>query len=173
MWHSGINDCKCEIVNKLINNLNGVFSGKTRIIGVQNWSSTPNIVQYSSDTRVSKSLNVEMVFFTKLSVHSLYINLYFSYIYMELGQLSRYSNGQRVGRPGFDSRQCKNFLFSTASRPALEPNHLSTQRVPGALSFRVRWQGCEADQSASTSAEVKNNGAIHPLPHTSRGIVLN
>jgi NADH:ubiquinone oxidoreductase subunit K len=33
------------------------------------------------------------------------------------------SEGLRTGRLGFDSRQCKIFPFSTASRPALGPNH--------------------------------------------------
>jgi hypothetical protein len=32
--------------NKRVNNPNGVFSGVTYIIGGQNWSDTPNIVQY-------------------------------------------------------------------------------------------------------------------------------
>jgi hypothetical protein len=35
-----------NIVNKPINNPNGVFSGVTRTIGDQKWSGTPNIVQY-------------------------------------------------------------------------------------------------------------------------------
>jgi hypothetical protein len=29
-----------------------------------------------------------------------------------------------------------------------------------------KWQGREADLSPPTSAEVKKNGPIHPLPHT-------
>jgi hypothetical protein len=52
MWHSVRNNCEClllrvgEYCNKGINNLTGVFSGVTRKTGDQNWSSTPNIVQY-------------------------------------------------------------------------------------------------------------------------------
>jgi hypothetical protein len=39
------------------------------------------------------------------------------------GQLSRYSDGLRVGRPAFDFRYGIDiFLFSTASKPALGPN---------------------------------------------------
>jgi hypothetical protein len=37
----------------------------------------------------------------------------------------------RAGRPGFDSRQCKIFLFSTASRPALGSTQPPIQWVPG------------------------------------------
>jgi hypothetical protein len=38
----------------------------------------------------------------------------------QLRYLSRYSDGQRVGQPGFDSRQEQHiFLYSTASSPAM------------------------------------------------------
>jgi hypothetical protein len=37
--------------------------------------------------------------------------------------ICRYSDGLRAWRPGFDFRQCKIFLFSTASRPTLSPTH--------------------------------------------------
>jgi hypothetical protein len=38
--------------NKPINNLNGVFSGETRRIGDQKWSSNPNIVQYDNIEKI-------------------------------------------------------------------------------------------------------------------------
>jgi hypothetical protein len=38
--------------------------------------------------------------------------------------------------------------------------------LPGAPSPGVKWQGREADHSPPPSAEVKNGGAIPPLPHT-------
>jgi hypothetical protein len=41
------------------------------------------------------------------------------------------------------------------------------QLEPGALSPRVKWPGSDADHSPSSSAEVKNDEAIPPLPHTS------
>jgi hypothetical protein len=41
---------------------------------------------------------------------------------------SRYSCGIQAGRPGFDSRQCKIFLFSTASRSALGPKQIQSGR---------------------------------------------
>jgi hypothetical protein len=79
--------------------------------------------------------------------------------------LSRYSGGLRVGRPGFDSRQYKIFLFSTASRPTLGPPSLLSNGYLGAFSPGVKRQGDEADHSPPSSAEVKEGGAIPPLPH--------
>jgi hypothetical protein len=43
--------------------------------------------------------------------------------------LSWYSDGLRVGRPGFGSLQCKIFLLSPESRPALGPNQPPIQCV--------------------------------------------
>jgi hypothetical protein len=80
--------------------------------------------------------------------------------------LSRYSDELRAGRPGFNSRQGQEiFLFSTAPRPALGPTQPPIQWVPGAFSPGVKWQGREADHSLSSSADVKNGGAVPPLPH--------
>jgi hypothetical protein len=47
----------------------------------------------------------------------------------EAGQLSCYSDG--LG-PGLDSRQCKIFLYSTASRPVLGPTQSPIQWLPRA-----------------------------------------
>jgi hypothetical protein len=66
--------------------------------------------------------------------------------------------------PGFDSRQCKIFLFSTGSIPTLGPTKPLIQWVPGALSPQVKRQGREADHSPSSSVEVKKDGAIPPPP---------
>jgi hypothetical protein len=49
----------------------------------------------------------------------------------------------------------KNFHFSILSRPALGSTQLPIQWAPGALSLGVKRQGCEADHSPLTSAEVK------------------
>jgi hypothetical protein len=46
-------------------------------------------------------------------------------------------------------------LFSTASKPALGPTS------------GVKRPGRKADHSSPCSAEVKNDGAIRPLPHMS------
>jgi hypothetical protein len=56
----------------------------------------------------------------------------------------------------------KDFLFSTASRPALERTKPSIQRVLG-----VKRPGRDDNQSLPSSAQVKNGGAMPPLPHTS------
>jgi hypothetical protein len=57
----------------------------------------------------------------------------------------------------YESRQGLGiFLFTTASRPALGPTQPPTQWAPGALSLRVKRPGREADDSAQSSAEVKN-----------------
>jgi hypothetical protein len=60
------------------------------------------------------------------------------------------------------------FFFSTASIPALGP----TQWVPGTLSPGVKQPVSEAARSPSTSAEVKNGGAVSALPTRFHGMVL-
>jgi hypothetical protein len=73
----------------------------------------------------------------------------------------------RDGRPGFDFRQGQEiFLFSTVFRPALGPTQLPIRWLPGTLSQEVKRPGNEADHFFPSSAEVKNDGAIPPLPHT-------
>jgi hypothetical protein len=59
------------------------------------------------------------------------------------------------------------YVYSTASRPTPRPTQPPIQGVHGAFSLRVKRPGCEADHSRTriTSAEVKNGGAIPPLPH--------
>jgi hypothetical protein len=49
---------------------------------------------------------------------------------------------------------------------ALGPNQPPIQWVPGVISLGVKQLGCEADHSPPSSAEIKNGGAIPPLPHT-------
>jgi hypothetical protein len=56
----------------------------------------------------------------------------------------------RARRPGFDSFQGQDFLF-TASRPALGPTQPSIQWVPGAFSSGVKRPGREADHSPPSS----------------------
>jgi hypothetical protein len=68
------------------------------------------------------------------------------------------SNWLRAGRPRGQSSspgRVKNFLFSAASRPALEPTQPPIQLVPGVLSPGVKRLGREADHSPPTSAKVK------------------
>jgi hypothetical protein len=66
--------------------------------------------------------------------------------------------------PGFSSRQVqKIFLFPIMSRPAVWPTQHAIQVVPWAISPGLKRQGCEADRSTLSSAEVKNGGAILPI----------
>jgi hypothetical protein len=61
-----------------------------------------------------------------------------------------------IGVIGFDSRLGLGiFLFTTASRTALEPTQPPIQWVPGALSLRVKWPRSQADHTPPSSAEVK------------------
>jgi hypothetical protein len=85
---------------------------------------------------------------------------------------SWYSDGLPAGRPGFNSRQYKIFLF-TASRPIPGPTQPPIQYVPGAMSLEVNQPGCEANRSPPSTAKVKNGEAIPPLPICLHGIVLN
>jgi hypothetical protein len=81
----------------------------------------------------------------------------FNFILVTAIAMGRDSDWLRAGRPrGWSSSpgRVKIFLFSTSSRPALWPTQPPLQRVPGALSPRVKRPGREADHSP-TSAEVK------------------
>jgi hypothetical protein len=80
----------------------------------------------------------------------------------------RYSDGVRVGKPGFNSKQKQeSFLHSTSSRPTVGLNHPPIQCVLGALSPAVKRLRREAHHSLPYNAEVKKGGAILPLPHMS------
>jgi hypothetical protein len=57
------------------------------------------------------------------------------------------------------------FLFSTASRPPLKTIQPPIQWIAGALPLGIEQPGRETDHSPPVSAEVKNVGAIPPLPH--------
>jgi hypothetical protein len=58
------------------------------------------------------------------------------------------------------------FLFSITSRPTLGPTQPPIQWVPVAHSLGIKQPGSEADHSPSSSVEVKNIGAIPPIPNT-------
>jgi hypothetical protein len=57
------------------------------------------------------------------------------------------------------------FLFSIVGRPAVGPTQLPMKCAMEAISWRVTRSGWEADHSSPSSVEVKNGGAIPPLPH--------
>jgi hypothetical protein len=73
------------------------------------------------------------------------------------------SNPSRGSIPGSG----RNFLFTTASRPALRFIHGPIQWAPGTRSLVVKRKGREADHLPPSSEEIKNDGAISPFPHTS------
>jgi hypothetical protein len=87
------------------------------------------------------------------------------------GKLSRYTNqamNWTTKESGFDSQQ-RQEMFSSPQRP----DRLSDPSSPLYNGYRgmflpgVKGRGCEADLSPPSSDEVKNGGAIPPLPHTS------
>jgi hypothetical protein len=57
--------------------------------------------------------------------------------------------------------------YSLSSILALGLTQPLMKCVPGAISVEVKLRVHEADHSAPSSAEIKNGGAILPLPHTS------
>jgi hypothetical protein len=70
-----------------------------------------------------------------------------------------------VGWSGFDSWQSKKrLLYSTASRPILQPTQPPIQWVLDALSQGLKLPEREVDYSPPSSAEVKNVATISPLP---------
>jgi hypothetical protein len=78
------------------------------------------------------------------------------------------ATGLRTGRPGFGSFQGQEiFLFCTASRSFLGPIQPPVKWVPRFVSSGVKGPECEADYSPPSSVEVKNDGPVTPLPHTS------
>jgi hypothetical protein len=88
----------------------------------------------------------------------------------EPGQLSRYSEGLRAGRPGFNSRQGQETFLYTGS--GAYPAFLSSGYRGRALSSEVKHPRREADYSPS-SAEVKNGDLYLHFPICRHGMVLN
>jgi hypothetical protein len=83
----------------------------------------------------------------------------------EAGIAQWYSAGLWAGRSCFESQQVLGiFLFTTASRPALEPTQPPIQWVPGAFSLGLKRPGREDDHSPPSSAEVKNEWSYTGTP---------
>jgi hypothetical protein len=96
------------------------------------------------------------------------ISYFPNFLWAHIICVSRYSDGLHFGRPGFDSRQGQEIvLLSLASGTTLGPTQPPIQWVPGAVSPWVKRSGHEANNSPSSSGEVKNGGAVLPYPHTS------
>jgi hypothetical protein len=68
---------------------------------------------------------------------------------------------------GLIPRVVKIFLFSPVSRLALRPTQSPIQWVPRVIFLGMKQKGREADHSPPSSADVKNGGAILPLPRMS------
>jgi hypothetical protein len=64
------------------------------------------------------------------------------------------------------------FIFTTASRTALEPTQPPNQWVPRALSLGATWPGRETDHSPPSSAEAKNVWRYTFTPNTSSWFIL-
>jgi hypothetical protein len=79
--------------------------------------------------------------------------------------VSRYSHGLRARRRGSIPGKGKRFFSSPQCPDRLWDPPI--QWVPGALSPGVKRLGHEADHSPTSSAEVKNFGAIPSIPHMS------
>jgi hypothetical protein len=94
--------------------------------------------------------------------------------YHGLGQLSMYSDGIRVKRSGFDSRQRhKIFLFSTMSRLALGPTQPPIQWAPRDISEGLRGSGVKV---AIHLHLVPRSRMVQLYPHSLlfvRGIMFN
>jgi hypothetical protein len=68
---------------------------------------------------------------------------------------------------GRSSSPCAGKIFSLSpSIPVLEPTHPPMKWVPDALSLGVNRAGRESGHSPPSNADVKNGGALPPLPHT-------
>jgi hypothetical protein len=71
-------------------------------------------------------------------------------------------------KTGFDSRQGQEiFLYPAQFLPAPGPTHPPIKWIAGPVFPGVKRSGREADHSPPSNAEVKNDGAIPQLPHTS------
>jgi hypothetical protein len=64
-------------------------------------------------------------------------------------------------------------VYSRASRPALRFTQPPIQWAQGVLSSGIKRPGREADHCPPFNAEVKNDGAIPPLPIRLYGVMLN
>jgi hypothetical protein len=73
-----------------------------------------------------------------------------------------------AGRPGFDSRQGQKILVFTASRPVLASTKPPINWIQrGGHFLGIKRTGRETDYSPPSSPEVKYDGTIPLLPHTS------
>jgi hypothetical protein len=83
----------------------------------------------------------------------------------ECGKFNAMILGSRVGIATDYGQEDLVSLPGSVKTVSLGPNYPLVRWVPGALFPEVTGQECEADHSSPSSGEVKNCGAIRPLPH--------
>jgi hypothetical protein len=93
----------------------------------------------------------------------LYLFIYF-YSFSSRNSSGGIATGYRLDGRGSIPDRGKIFLFSTAFRPPLRPTQPPIQWVPGANFTWIKRPRREADHSPPSSKEVKNGGAMPPLP---------
>jgi hypothetical protein len=95
----------------------------------------------------------------------IYLACIIKIIHTEPGYLSGIALGYGLDDRGCDSRQGPGiFLFTTVSKPAVGPTQPPIQRVPGALSLRVKQPGMKLTIHLHLAPRSRMRGAIHPLP---------
>jgi hypothetical protein len=133
---------------------------ETSCLHTQGWFFPSSLVQISL-------LGGELTGALKKALSSNFISIFYFSFSKQHCVLRKVRPDSLFHFPPIDSRQCKIFLFSTASRPTLGPTHPPIQWVSGTLSPGVKRQRREADHSPASSAEVKKVAAIPSLPHMS------
>jgi hypothetical protein len=86
--------------------------------------------------------------------------------------LNQQSNKLQANDLGFIPARGKRFPSTPQHPDQLMPTQPPMQWVLGALSQGVKWLGHEPDHSPPPSPNVKNGGAIPPLPICLHGMVL-
>jgi hypothetical protein len=104
-------------------------------------------------------LEIILIYIERTKLIPCNITLYIGSRDCSVGNATGYGLSGRGSNPG----RSKILLF-TASRPALCPTQPPIHLVPWDVSLRVTQQGLDADHSPPSSVDVKNDGAISPLP---------
>jgi hypothetical protein len=112
------------------------------------------LVYLQRQLHVSGSLPRDLVLYVQISEES---KVCLNYINLDV-----YTFCKRAGRSGFDSRHGQYFfLHSVQTGSGAHPGSYLMDTVG------VKRPGHEADHSPTSSAEVKNGGALPSLPHKS------
>jgi hypothetical protein len=93
--------------------------------------------------------------------------------FLELIKGSRDSDGLRAGWPGFNSRHCKIFLFSTASRPTLEPSQPPIEWATGLFLWGESGRGLKPTTYVHLVAKSRMVEVYLQSPICLHGILLN